>query len=84
VSASGEIFSPVLSTDVVGPDPTYGGNDPINHWDGNAFASPDTDLTNYDIVLTGTTPEPSTWIMIGIARLFLAFLRRAFATPGIG
>jgi hypothetical protein len=83
VSASGEIFSPVLSTDVVGPDPTNGGGAPINGWDGNAFPSSDTDLTNYDIFLTGTTPEPSTGILIAIAGVFLVILRRVFPARGI-
>jgi hypothetical protein len=77
VSASGEIFSPVLSTDVVGPDPTMGGNGPITGWDGGAFTSSDTDLVDYDILLTGVTaPEPATWIATGAACALLAILRR--------
>jgi hypothetical protein len=76
VSDMGEIFSPVLSTDVVGPDPTQGGADPIVGWDGNAFTSTDTDLVNYEILLTGTTPEPATWIMTGAAGVAIMLLRR--------
>jgi hypothetical protein len=76
VSATGEIFTIVNSTDVVGPDLTMGGNDPIINWDGNTFTSTDTDLVDYDIVLTGTTPEPSTWITTGLACLVLALVRR--------
>lgn len=76
-SASGEILSPVFSTDVVGPDLTIGGGggDPITGWDGGAYTSPDTDLVDYDIVLTGTTPEPATWIMTGMACVLLGILR---------
>jgi hypothetical protein len=70
------------STDVVGPDPTQGGNNPIADWDGGAFASPNQDDVGYDIILTGTTPEPATWIMTGVAGLFLVLLRRAFTATG--
>ena len=76
LSASGEIFTILNSTDVVGPDTTMGGNDPITDWDGGAFTSADTDLVNYDIVLTGTAPEPSTWPVVGAAGVLLALLRR--------
>lgn len=55
-----EIFNPISSTDVVGPSSTH----PLASWDGGAFTSPNFDLVNYDIVLTGTTvPEPGTWLM---------------------
>jgi hypothetical protein len=80
ISASGEIFSPVFSTDVVGPDLTMGGGGPITGWDGGAFTTPDTDLVDYDILLTGTTPEPATWIMTGAACLLLGILR-SIKTP---
>jgi hypothetical protein len=76
LSTSGEIFSIFNSTDVVGPDTTMGGNDPINGWDGGAFTSTDTDLVNYDIVLTGTVPEPSTWPVIGLGGVLLVLRRR--------
>jgi hypothetical protein len=76
-----DLFTIINSTDVVGPDPTQGGNNPIADWDGGAFPSPDPDQVNYDIVLNGTTPEPSTWIMTGIAGLFLLLLRRALVAP---
>jgi hypothetical protein len=76
LSSSGEIFTIFNSTDVVGPDPTAGGNDPITGWDGGAFTSADTDLVDYDIVLTGTVPEPATWPVIGVAGVLLALVRR--------
>lgn len=77
VSDLGEIFTILNSTDVVGPDPTMGGTDPIIGWDGGAFTSSDTDLVNYDILPTGVTaPEPATWIATGAACLLLAMLRR--------
>jgi hypothetical protein len=76
LSASGEIFTIFDSTDVVGPDTTAGGNDPITGWDGGAFTSSDTDLVNYDIVLTGTVPEPATWPVLGVAGVLLALVRR--------
>jgi hypothetical protein len=79
-STSSEIFSPVFSTDVVGPDLTMGGGNPIIGWDGAAFTSPDTDLVEYDIVLTGTTPEPATWIMTGAACVLLGILRSVKAS----
>jgi hypothetical protein len=79
LSTDGEIFTTLLSTDVVGPDLTMGGNSPVIGWDDGSFASPDTDLTGFDILLTGTAPvsapEPATWALIGMG--FLAvFLRR--------
>ena len=76
LSVTGEIFTILNFTDVVGPDPTVGGNDPITDWDGGAFTSADTDLTNYDILLTGTTPEPASWTMMGLAGLALVVLRK--------
>jgi hypothetical protein len=80
LSATGEIFTILNSTDVVGPDTTMGGNDPITGWDGGAFTSTDTDLVNYDIVLTGTVPEtvpePSTWPVIGVGAVLLVLGQR--------
>jgi hypothetical protein len=75
LSVSGDIFTIFNFTDVVGPDLTMGGNDPVTNWDGGAATTPDTDLVNYDIVLTGTTPEPATWIMTGAACALLGILR---------
>jgi hypothetical protein len=75
-SFSGEIFTIFNSTDVVGPDTTAGGNDPITNWDGGFLDAADTDLVDYDIVLTGTTPEPATWPVIAVAGVLLALLRR--------
>ena len=76
LSDMGEIFTIFTSTDVVGPDPTMGGADPVINWDGGAFTSTDTDLVNYDILLTGTVPEPATWTMMGVGALALVLLRR--------
>ncbi len=68
LSMSGEIFTILNFTDVVGPDFTMGGNDPITGWDGGAFTSSDTDLVNFDIKLTGV-PEPG---VLGLLALGLA------------
>jgi hypothetical protein len=75
-STSGEMFSPSSTTDVVGPDLTMGGNDPITGWDGGAFTFAIPDDDNYDILLGGTIPEPATWMMTGAACLGLLLLRR--------
>jgi hypothetical protein len=78
-SIGGDIFSEILSTDVTGPDPTMGGPFPINDWDNNVFTSPNFDLVNYDITLTGTgpvgTPEPATWLLLAIALLLISLRR---------
>jgi hypothetical protein len=84
-SIDGEIFTILNSTDVVGPDLTMGGNSPITGWDGGAFTSPDTDLTGFDITLTGAgtevtaTPEPGVLLLV-VAGLFLMVLRRRLTT----
>jgi hypothetical protein len=67
-----EIFTILNSTDVVGPSISGA----VDGWDGGAFTSDDTDLVNYDIVLTGTVPEPATTTVIGAAGLLLIVLRR--------
>jgi PEP-CTERM motif len=71
-SSLGEIFSPVSSTDVVGPVNT----NPVAGWDSGAFVSPDFDLVNYDIVLTGTVPEPGTLSLLAGAVALLAVRRK--------
>lgn len=83
VSTDGEIFSPLLSTDVVGPDPTQGGSSPVIGWDDDSFTSPDTDNINYKILLNGAsssgsvpTPESSTLALLAIG-LTLLFSRRS-------
>jgi hypothetical protein len=69
---SNDIFTYSLSTDVVGPNSGAG---TIASWDDGVFTSPDTDLINYDILLTGTssvpTPEPATWILIATGMVFI-------------
>jgi hypothetical protein len=81
LSATGEIFTIFNSTDVVGPDLTMGGNDPITDWDGGAFTSADTDLTDYDIKLTGVTaPEPATWALLAIGLAFVLVRRKRLAS----
>ena len=76
VSATGEIFSPSSSTDVVGPDYTQGGGSPFTGWDDGAFTNPNTDQVDYDIVLCGTTPEPATYLLIAGPLCALALLRK--------
>ncbi len=76
LSDFGEIFTLISSTDVVGPDLTMGGADPLTGWDGFGFTDANSDSVNYDIVLTGTTiPEPATWSMMSLAGLGLVLLR---------
>lgn len=71
-SSFGEIFSPVSSTDVVGPVNT----NPVAGWDGGTFVSPDFDLVNYDVLLTGTVPEPGTLVQLAGAAALLAVWRK--------
>jgi hypothetical protein len=84
LSNSGYIFSPVLSTDVVGPDPTQGGGNPIVGWDGGVFTSPNYDLNAFDIVIQDT-PEPALgWITACACAAFLLVgraIRPAAAFP---
>jgi len=72
-AGSNEIFGPVNFTDVVGPN---GGVGPVAGWDGGSFASPDTDLVNYEIFLNGAVPEPATWVLTATAGLALFLIRR--------
>jgi hypothetical protein len=69
---SNEIFNPLSSTDLVGPSSI----NPVAGWDGGTFTSPNFDLTSYDIVLTGTIPEPTTWLLTAGAVLVFGRLRR--------
>jgi hypothetical protein len=84
LSVGGNIFTILNFTDVVGPDLTMGGNNPITGWDGNVFTSPDTDLTAFDITLTGTspiaTPEPATWALIATGIVFILVRRKQLAS----
>jgi hypothetical protein len=76
-----DIFTYFLPTDVVGPNPGVG---PISAWDGGVFTSPDTDLINFDILLTGTspiaTPEPATWALIATGLVFILLGRKKLAS----
>jgi hypothetical protein len=72
-AASNEIFTNVLTTDVVGPNLGVG---PLAGWDNGAFSQPNFDLVNYDIILTGTTPEPATWTLAAAALLGLGLFQR--------
>ena len=69
------------STDLLGPDPSAG---PITGWDDDAFISPDYDLNNYDIELTGVgtaaTPEPASWLLL-LSALAVTWIFRSFARP---
>jgi hypothetical protein len=76
--SSNEIFSPSLSTDVVGPNPLLGGSNPIAGWDGGSFAQPDFDLGGFQIDLN-FTPEPSFGVLTCAALAGLAILRRRSA-----
>jgi hypothetical protein len=71
-SLSNTLFSPVLSTDVIGPATTTS----IADWNNDVFTSPDFDLVTYDIVLTGTIPEPATWVLTASAGLLFALARK--------
>jgi hypothetical protein len=71
-AASNEIFLSGSSTDLLGPAST----NPFTGWDGGAFANPDSDTIYYDIVLSGTSPEPATWTLLMGAGLALGLLRR--------
>jgi len=73
--SNAEIFNSVSSTDLVGPS----SSNPVDGWDDGSFTSPDTDLINYDILLTGTggtVPEPATWLLTAGAGLVFGLLRR--------
>ena len=76
VSNSGEIFTDLQPGAVAGPDLTAGGGGVLTGWDNGVYTSPDYDLTGYDIVLTGTAPEPATVGLIGTAVFGLLLFRR--------
>lgn len=75
LSNTGYIFSPLLSTDVVGPDLTQGGGSPITGWDGGVNTSPNFDLNAFDILIQDT-PEPAMAWITSFAFAGLLFLRR--------
>ena len=78
-ASSNEIFTNILSTDVVGPNAGAG---PLAMWDDNAFTQPNFDLVDYDILITGTTPatpstpEPATWVLSAGVLLAIGMFRR--------
>jgi hypothetical protein len=80
---SNDIFTYSLSTDVVGPNSGAGS---IAFWDNGVFTSSDTDLINYDILLTGTssvaTPEPATWVLIAAGIVFILLQGKKLASAG--
>jgi hypothetical protein len=83
LSSSGYIFSPLLSTDVAGPDLTAGGADPIVGWDNGVFTNPDFDLIHYDIEIRDTpaaAAEPATWWTLAIAFTAAVLFRRKLQT----
>jgi hypothetical protein len=73
LSNSGFIFSPTLSTDVVGPDLTMGGGGPITGWDGGVNSSPNFDLINFDIAIVDS-PEPDMGVLTVCAGLAFVLL----------
>jgi PEP-CTERM motif len=85
LSVSGDIFTILNFTDIVGPDLTMGGNDPITGWDGGAFTSPDTDLVNFDITLTGASaavPEPGVLGLLALVLFCVALRKRQLTICG--
>ena len=77
LSSGGFIFSPVLTTDVVGPDLTMGGANPIIGWDGGVNTSPDFDLTQFNIVIVDL-PEPALGpLTAAVALAFLLLCRKS-------
>lgn len=79
LSNSGEIFSALTTGAVAGVDLTQGGAGSIVGWDNGVFTSSDFDNVNYEIVLTGTVPEPATLGLLGISVFALLLVRRKFA-----
>jgi hypothetical protein len=67
-----EIFNPLSTTDLAGASSP----NPVANWDGGAYGTPNFDLVNYEIVLTGTTPEPATLMLSAGALLGLCLRRR--------
>ena len=53
------LFNAGATTDVLGS----AGAGPIAGWDNGILTNPNTDQVNYDIVFTGTVPEPGTFIL---------------------
>ena len=76
--SSNDIFSSGASTDVLGPN---SGTGPVASWDNNVFTSPDFDLINFDITLTGAsaTPEPTTWALNAAGLIFILVAKRQLA-----
>lgn len=75
-SISNALFTNLLTTDVVGPDMP---GDVIAGWDNNVNTSPNFDQVNYDIFLTGTVPEPATWLLTGLGLAVVLLHRKRIA-----
>jgi hypothetical protein len=76
-ASDNEIFTDLLSTDVVGPNDGVGS---LAGYDNGAYTQPNYDLVDYDILITGTTPEPATWILLAGALLAAGIFRRRLLT----
>ena len=81
LSSGGDIFSNVLSTDVVGPDLSQGGGSPITGWDNNVSTSPNFDDNQFDILIQDT-PEPSLGFLTAAFVAALVIWKRRHATIG--
>jgi PEP-CTERM motif len=75
-----EIFNIFNSTDVVGPS----SSNSITSWDGGFFTSPDTDLLNFDITVTGVSqvPEPGVLGLLALGLLCIALRKKQFTICG--
>ena len=85
MSDNGYIFAfGTFSTDVLGPDVTMGGGDPVNSWDNDVDTTSDSELVNYDIQITDSpaiaTPEPTAWPFVTAAIAALSVFRRRLRT----
>jgi len=71
------LFMSGASTDLLGPNPGAGA---IAGWDGGVYTSPDYDLNNYNIPLTGVgaVPEPAPWVLL-LSALAGTWIFRSFA-----
>lgn len=75
-ASSNLIFAAAASTSVVGPASGPAGTDAVAGWNGGAFTNPNYDNSYYEISLTGTVPEPGTFLLLTGAGAFALLLRR--------